>query len=148
MYNLSDYQYELPEDRIAQVPVVPADQSKLLRCTIDANSDEKAKCVLEDTRFLQLPDMVSEDDVFFFNDTRVVHARIDLHNVRVVTKQGREVLLENGEVFFLQKHSDYEFEALLVLLKRTRPGTRILLNDTTTLVITELTKTAVKLRCE
>ncbi len=121
MYNLSDYQYELPEDRIAQVPVVPADQSKLLRCMIDTNSDEKAKCVLEDTHFLQLPDMVSQDDVFFFNDTCVVHAGIDLHNVRVVTQQGREAIVEDGEIFFLQKHSEYEFEALLVLLKRTRP---------------------------
>lgn len=37
MYKLSDYQYELPEDRIAQVPVVPADQSKLLHCQYDEN---------------------------------------------------------------------------------------------------------------
>ena len=120
MYNLSDYQYELPEDRIAQVPVVPADQSKLLCCSVDSGLGEKRECVLEDTRFFSLPEMVPNNSVFFFNDTRVVQARIPLSDVRVVTKQGREVLLAHAEVFFLQKHSEYTCEALISLLKRNR----------------------------
>jgi S-adenosylmethionine:tRNA-ribosyltransferase-isomerase (queuine synthetase) len=64
--------------------------------------------------------MISENSVFFFNDTRVVQARIPLSHVRVVTKQGREVLLESAEIFFLHKHSEYVCEALISLLKRNR----------------------------
>lgn len=136
MYNLSDYQYELPEDRIAQAPVVPADQSKLLCCQYDENV---WSYVYRDTHFFSLPEMISENSVFFFNDTRVVQARIPLSHVRVVTKQGREVLLESAEIFFLHKHSEYVCEALISLLKRNRVWTKIFVQDDIVLTITKLT---------
>ncbi len=113
MYKLSDYQYELPEDRIAQLPVSPADSARLLVPSHDGN--------VRDAHVSDLSTMLGSDDVIFFNDTRVVKARVPLHHTRVVTKQGREVIVENAEIFFLEKVNDTTCEALITLLKRTRP---------------------------
>lgn len=63
--------------------------------------------------------------MLFFNDTKVVPARVPLERVRVVTHVGREVLLERGELFFLRQIDGYRFEGLMTLLKRNRPGVQI-----------------------
>ncbi len=146
MYTLKDYQYNLPDDRIAQIPVRPADKSKLLYCQTDAIQSDK--CVLTDTHFFQFPELLSQNDVLFFNDTRVVHARIPLQNVRVVTDKWRETIVESGEIFFLHKYSNYSCEVLVVLLKKTRVGMKIFLNDDVILTVTWLTDSAVMIGCE
>lgn len=113
MYQLSDYNYDLPENAIAQTPAEPADSAKLLLPLDDGIFVDK---IVQD-----LPDILTENDVLFFNNTRVVQARIPLQNTRVVTRQGREVILDNAEIFFLEKLSDTRCEALISLLKRNRP---------------------------
>jgi S-adenosylmethionine:tRNA ribosyltransferase-isomerase len=64
---LADYWYTLPENRIAQEPLRERDSSKLLEW-----EKERAKDVL----FRQLPDCLEEPHHVFFNDTKVVNARL------------------------------------------------------------------------
>lgn len=63
---LSDFDYHLPKSLIAQSPVEPRDNSKLM---IVANK-------IEHKRFYNLPDHLERGDVVILNDSKVVPARI------------------------------------------------------------------------
>jgi S-adenosylmethionine:tRNA ribosyltransferase-isomerase len=65
--NTKNYTYPLPEERIAQFPLTPRDQSKLLLY----NNKE-----INHTYFYNLPDLLPENSHLFFNDTRVIPARL------------------------------------------------------------------------
>ena len=113
MYNLSDYDYDLPSSYIAQHPVEPADSARLLVM--------RDNTISHDFRVSNIPDLLPVDSVLFLNDTRVLPARVPLYNICVVTKQGRKLILDYTAVFFLEKKDDTSFEALITLLKRNRP---------------------------
>ena len=66
---LSDYTYELPEDRIAQQPLKQRDRSKLLMYRQGEISHH---------HFFQLPDLLLDENMLVFNDTKVIRARIFL----------------------------------------------------------------------
>lgn len=68
---IEDFDYDLPEERIAKYPLKERDSSKLLRYR-----DGK----VEDYIFRDLPSLLPSDSIMVFNDTRVVPAR--LHFVR------------------------------------------------------------------
>ena len=63
---VDDFDYELPAHLIAQSPLAERDASRLL----------VAGASLTDRRFADLPELVRPGDVFVFNDTRVLHARL------------------------------------------------------------------------
>ncbi|QDH80756.1 S-adenosylmethionine:tRNA ribosyltransferase-isomerase [Echinicola soli] len=64
---LSDYQYELPEDRIAKFPLEKRDESKLLHFE-DGNVDHH--------RFYNLPALLPSNTLMVFNNTKVIPARL------------------------------------------------------------------------
>ncbi len=64
---ISDYNYNLPDDRIAKFPVTPRDHSKLLLYNHGK--------VGEDI-FYNLPDYLPKGALMVFNNTRVIQARI------------------------------------------------------------------------
>jgi S-adenosylmethionine:tRNA ribosyltransferase-isomerase len=66
---VSEFDYELPADLIAQHPVPQRSASRLLR--LDAASGS-----LEDLRFGDLPGLVDARDALVLNDTRVIKARL------------------------------------------------------------------------
>ena len=69
MFSLNDYDYHLPEERIAQRPVEGRDQSKLL--FMDRNTGEIAH-----HKFLDIYDFLSPSDVLVINNTKVIPARL------------------------------------------------------------------------
>ena len=69
MFSLNDYDYYLPEDRIAQKPVSGRDQSKLL--FMDRVTGETAH-----HKFLDIYDLLSPSDVLVINNTEVIPARL------------------------------------------------------------------------
>ena len=69
MYRLEDYQYDLPEERIAQAPTRPRDRSKLL--VLERQTGETAH-----RRFFDLPDLLSSGDLLVINNTEVIPARL------------------------------------------------------------------------
>jgi S-adenosylmethionine:tRNA ribosyltransferase-isomerase len=66
--HLKDYNYELPEDRIAMHPVAERDLAKMLVYGADKN-------IIHST-FKDLPDYLPSDTLLVINDTKVVHARL------------------------------------------------------------------------
>jgi S-adenosylmethionine:tRNA ribosyltransferase-isomerase len=64
---LSEYQYDLPADRIASHPLEKRDEAKLLTYWAGELSHQV---------FEQLPDLLPPDSLLVFNDTRVIHARL------------------------------------------------------------------------
>ena len=64
---IADYDYPLPDDRIARYPLAERDQSKLLALTPDG---------LAEHRFCELPQLLPADALLVFNDTKVIHARL------------------------------------------------------------------------
>lgn len=64
---LSDYHYELPNDRIAQTPLPQRDTAKLLFY-------DKGK--IKDFSFYQIPDLLPSDSFLVFNNTKVIPARL------------------------------------------------------------------------
>ena len=65
--SLKDYTYILPEDRIAIFPAQPRDSAKLLVC-------EHGR--ISHTHFANLPDFLPEGSFLFFNNTKVIPARL------------------------------------------------------------------------
>jgi len=65
---LSQFDYDLPPDRIAQTPAAQRTASRLLH--LDGAGQ------LHDRRFLDLPALLRPHDLLIFNDTRVIKARL------------------------------------------------------------------------
>jgi S-adenosylmethionine:tRNA ribosyltransferase-isomerase len=66
---LSDFDYELPNELIAQYPPAKRGASRLLVVDSVARS-------LADRRFSDLPSLLNPGDLLVFNDTRVIRARL------------------------------------------------------------------------
>ncbi len=64
---IADYDYPLPDGRIARYPLERRDQSKLL-CLRNDNISEH--------HFYDLPSLLPEGTMLVFNDTKVIHARL------------------------------------------------------------------------
>ena len=93
----SDFDYNLPPERIAQTPVEPRHSSRLL--VMDRHSG-----ALEHKIFWDLPDFLHENDLLVMNDTRVIPARIFANKV----PDGGKV-----ELLLLKKQSELVWEALV-----------------------------------
>ena len=79
---ISDFDYTLPEDRIAQTPIEPRDAAKLLVDRGDRAVDHR--------QVRELPDLLQSGDLLVLNETRVIPARLRL---RRSTGGAAEVLL-------------------------------------------------------
>ena len=62
---IEDYNYPLPDDRIAKYPLAERDSSKLLRYE---------NGVVKEYVFREIPELLPSDAVMVFNDTKVVPA--------------------------------------------------------------------------
>lgn len=80
---LEDYTYELPETAIAKFPAAQRDQARLLVYRQGSIADQQ---------FYQLPDLLPPGSQLFFNDTRVIPAR--LHFRKEANAQGPGAQIE------------------------------------------------------
>ena len=94
---ISDYQYELPDERIAKFPKSRRDQSKLLIY----NKGEIGESV-----FCHLPDYLPKGALMVFNNTRVIQARMHFRKPDANGEPTGALI----EVFLLEpaEPSDYE----------------------------------------
>jgi S-adenosylmethionine:tRNA ribosyltransferase-isomerase len=102
---VSDFTYPLPESAIAQEPIEPRHDARLL----DAED-------LSDHRFLDLPQLLEPGDLVVVNETRVRSAR--LVGVRAGTGGSVELLI-------LRPLPNGHWEALARPSRRLRPGVEI-----------------------
>lgn len=94
---ISDFDYELPDHYIAQIPVEPRDASRLL--VLNRQSGE-----IEHVHFYDLPRYLHPADVLVLNETRVLLARL---YARKLPGGGRV------EILLLRRISDLVWEALV-----------------------------------
>lgn len=110
---LDDFDFDLPEDRIALRPIVPRDRSRLLVVRGDG--------ALEDHQFSDLPSLLTAGDRLVFNETRVLPAA--LKGVRPARDAiGRDV--EVG-LNLVEKTGDAQWRVLARPGRRLKPGDRI-----------------------
>jgi S-adenosylmethionine:tRNA ribosyltransferase-isomerase len=105
---VSDFDFELPPDLIAQQPPTERGSSRML--TVDRKSG-----AWQDSWFQQLPDLLREGDVLVLNDSRVIPAR--LYGVRPGQEAGKV------EVLLTEQVSEWDWRAL------TRPARRMRLEQ-------------------
>jgi len=113
---LSAYDYELPEERIAQNPVTPRDSSRLL--VIDSPTHHSHQT------FRDLPELLQPGDLLVMNNTRVIPARLYGHK-----DTGTPV-----EILLLQEQTNNCWLALVKPGRRLQVGAKInfAAKDTTT----------------
>jgi len=103
----SDFDYYLPEELIAQIPIEPRDHSKLMLV-------ERDQGAISHDEFFNLPKYLRQGDLLVFNDSRVIPAR--LYGSRDDTGNKIELLL-------LSRLREGFWRALV------RPGRRMREND-------------------
>ena len=110
--NIQEFDFELPEELIAQHAVNPRDHSKLLVLN-------KEKKEIEHKRFYNIIDYLKKDDVLVLNRTKVIPARLYGH------KENGTVL----ECFLLKRYDLYTWEVLLKPAKRLKMGQKIIFSE-------------------
>lgn len=110
---LSEFNYDLPEELIAQDPLLQRDSSKLL--VLDKNTGEYSHDVFHD-----LPQYLNPGDCLVLNNTRVIPARL------LGSREGKE---DQIELLLLKRRSDDVWETLVRPGKKLRPGVRVSFGD-------------------
>ena len=118
----SDFDYELPEELIAQTPLKDRSSSRLL--VLDKNTGE-----IEHKSFKDIIDYLNEGDVLVINDTKVIPAR--LMGVKTDTNACIELLL-------LKDLGNDEWECLSRPQKRLHVGTIIKFSDELSAEVTSI----------
>lgn len=111
--NVSDFDYHLPEDLIAQRPAARRDQSRLLVMGRDSGH-----CQLRG--FADFPEFVRPGDCLVLNDTRVIAARLFGR---------REPSGGRAEAFLLEARGPSRWQCLLRPGRRLNPGARVCLDN-------------------
>ncbi len=106
---VEDFDFELPEELIAQTPLLERTSSKLLIADYSANK-------LTHTTFSSIVDELKEGDCLVLNDTKVMPARL------MGTKEDTGA---NIEVLLLTQLEGDEWETLVKPAKRVKIGTRL-----------------------
>ena len=109
---LSDFMYDLPEDRIAQTPAEPRDHSRLM--VLDRRTH-----AVEHRHFYDVIDYLNPGDALVVNDTRVIPARL------YGTRAGGGAC----EVLLLKQLAPKRWEALVRPGKKLRPGAEVSFGD-------------------
>ena len=113
MLTTEDFDFELPEELIAQTPLSDRSSSRLL--VVDRESG-----AMEDKRFYDIIDELAPGDALVMNDTRVLPARI--YGEKIETGAHLEILLLNN----IEGDS---WETLIKPAKRAKVGTKITFGD-------------------
>ena len=109
----SDFYFDLPEELIAQVPILDRSSSKLM--VLDKDTGEVSHKIFKD-----IIDYLNPGDCLVLNDTRVIPARL------IGSKEGT-----GGKIEFLllKRNEDDTWETLVKPGKKAKIGTRFLFGE-------------------
>ncbi len=109
---LSDFMYDLPEERIAQTPVEPRDHSRLMVLHRDTHE-------IEHKHFYDIVDYLNPGDCLVINETKVIPARL----------YGERPTGGACEVLLLKQLGPKRWETLVRPGKKLRPGAEMIFGD-------------------
>ena len=118
----SDFDYDLPEELIAQTPVEPRNSSRLM--VLPRNGGE-----IEHKHFYDLPEFLKPGDCLVLNNTRVLPAR--LYGTREDTGAVVEFVL-------LRQHGNKLWECLAGPGKKAKTGYKFRFSDKLTAIVTDV----------
>lgn len=111
--NISEFDYELPENLIAQLPADKRENSKML--VLDKNNK-----TIEHKHFFDITDYIDSDSILVLNNTKVLPARL----------YGTKETGAKIEVFLLESQGEGKFWSCLIKpSKRVKPDNIITIND-------------------
>jgi S-adenosylmethionine:tRNA ribosyltransferase-isomerase len=106
-WSLTAYDYQLPEQQIAQNPVIPRDSARLLVVASQTTHQHNV--------FRDLPNLLQPGDLLVLNNTRVISARL----------YGRKPGGAEVEVLLLEEQQPNRWLALVKPGRRLKPGAQI-----------------------
>src|SRR5579872_564236 len=131
--NLSELDFHLPSERIAQRPLAERDASRMLLL-------DRASGVWQDSQFREFPDLLRGDELIVLNDARVLPARLFGYRIGIHADQpGRnnpernEFLRAHLEVLLVRQLAPDTWETLV------RPGRKVPVGEQITFGDGELT---------
>lgn len=98
---IADYNYPLPDERIAKYPLAERDHSKLLVYKPSVISGQQSE-IIED-RFYHIGDYIAPHSLLLYNNTRVIQARLEFHK-----RSGARI-----EVFCLEPIAPHDYQLSL-----------------------------------
>jgi S-adenosylmethionine:tRNA ribosyltransferase-isomerase len=109
---ISEFDFELPEELIAQSPLARRDESRMILL-------DRSQRTFSDKMFCDLPEILGTNDVVVLNNTKVFPARLF----------GRKETGASIEIFLLHEESENIWQILARPSKRLEPGTRIYFDE-------------------
>ena len=112
---LSDFDYILPEELIAQTPAEKREYSRMMVLRAGVNNSK----IIEHKHFYDIVDLLDENCILILNNTKVIPARLYGYK-----NTGAKI-----EVFLLKEHENKEWEVLIKPSKRVEEGTVVKISD-------------------
>lgn len=133
LYQLSSYDFELPQELIAQYPADRREESRLFVL------DRKLKRYIHE-KFYNIPQYINSNDILIFNDAKVIPARIFCKRSTGATV----------EIVLTKKIQNNWWEAICNRLKRIKPGEILypVKNDKVAIVVVEKSETGITVKFE
>lgn len=110
--NISEFDYELPENLIAQMPADKRQNSKMLVLN-------KQNQTIEHKHFFDIVDFIGENSILVLNNTKVLPARL----------YGTKDTGAKIEVFLLEEKENKHWSCLIKPSKRVKPDTLITISE-------------------
>ena len=132
--NLSDFDFDLPEGRIATRPARPRTAAKLLVAGPDT---------IRDLTVADLPDLLGPGDRLVLNTTKVIPARLSGTRTRQ-SAQGEVVA--RVEVTLLEPAPGGDWMALAKPLRKLKPGEEIVFSDALSARVEDIAEAQLRLR--
>jgi S-adenosylmethionine:tRNA ribosyltransferase-isomerase len=105
---VSDFDYDLPEELIAQVPLPRRDHSRMMVC-------DRRTSDIRHARFVDFPEYCQKEDILVLNTSRVIPAKI----------WGKKADGRTIEFLFLKETDEITWEVLCRPARHVRKGDRI-----------------------
>ena len=122
---LSDFEYDLPKELIAQDPILKRDESKLL--VVDKKTGETSHHIFKD-----IINYIDVGDTLVINETKVIPARLIGNLVGASDNVGASSASPLGrvcEVFLVKRLTDTTWECLVRPGKKLKVGAKVTFGD-------------------
>jgi len=116
---LSDFDYKLPKELIAQKPTEPRDHSRLLKLN-------KTNWEIQENKFFSILDDLWENDILVLNKTKVINARLHWEiTPPTPLHEGEKKVVE---IFLHKQINNNTWDCLVYPWKKLKPWTKIYFN--------------------
>jgi S-adenosylmethionine:tRNA ribosyltransferase-isomerase len=135
---VSDFNFDLPEELIAQSPPAIRGSSRMLVL-------DRATGAYQDNFFSNLPEILRPGDLLILNDSRVIPARLYATRAGLYTQHNSPDPTGRIEVLLTQQLAENDWSALVRPSRKVQPGERLLFhapNESKPLLEAEILTTA------